>query len=148
MDRRVFLLRLSGAGAGLMLGAGAAMAEAPVDAVIRQLESFGYRNVRVSRTLLGRMRVTGRRGQSSREIVLDPRTGEILRDLVREGGGGRTPELRDDRGTSFSDDGDDDRDNDDRDDDRDNSGSGNSNDDDDDDNSGSGGGSDDDDDDD
>lgn len=76
MDRRVFLLRLSGAGAGLMLGAGAAMAEAPVDAVIRQLEFFGYRNVRVSRTLLGRMRVTGRRGQSSREIVLDPRTGK------------------------------------------------------------------------
>ncbi|WP_143598868.1 hypothetical protein [Pseudothioclava arenosa] len=147
MNRRMFLSRLGAGLAAAALAPGLARAEAPVDAVVRQLESFGYRDVSVRRTLLGRMRITARRGDTEREIVLDPRTGEILRDLLRDRRGRHIPELSDgsSAGRSYDKDSgsyDDDRD--DRDDDDDHSGS-DSDDDDSDDSSGSGSGSDDDD---
>jgi hypothetical protein len=143
MNRRGFLGQL-GAGLALAgLGARPALAESPVDAVIRQLEGFGYRDISVRRTLLGRVRVQARRGADEREIVLDPRTGEILRDLLRARDGGHLPELRDSQGSNSGWGGRDDDDDDDDDDDH--SGPGNGGDDDDD-NSGSGGGDDDDDD--
>ena len=96
-----------------------------VDTVIRQLRADGYSTVTVSRTLLGRARIVGEGGRGAREIVLDRRTGEVLRDW------------RDDRDDDDRHGGDDDRD-DDNDDDRDDDHGGNS---------GSGGGGDDDDDD-
>lgn len=144
MNRRMFLSRLGAGLAAAALAPGLARAEAPVDAVVRQLESFGYRDVSVRRTLLGRMRITARRGDTEREIVLDPRTGEILRDLLRDRRGRHIPELSDgssagrgsDKSSGSDDDYDDDYD--------DHSGSG-SDDDNSDNSSGSGSGSDDDD---
>lgn len=87
MNRRRFLIVTS---ALMALGAGAAQAETAAEAVVRQLKSFGYGDIDVNRTLLGRVRITAARGAVSREIVIDPRTGEVLRDLSRSG---RTPIL-------------------------------------------------------
>ncbi|OJY31696.1 MAG: hypothetical protein BGP11_08880 [Rhodobacterales bacterium 65-51] len=59
----------------------------PADAVqgqiVSQLEEQGYGRIVVSRTFLGRVRVTAERGDRKREIVVNPITGEILRDLLR-----------------------------------------------------------------
>lgn len=51
--------------------------------VTEQLHRQGYSDVSISRTLLGRLRVTAQSSRYRREIVLDPRNGEILRDLRR-----------------------------------------------------------------
>lgn len=112
--------------------------------VTRQLSAQGYRQIESRRTLLGKVVVTARGNGHLREIVIDPRNGALLRDLVREDEGDRD-------GASIARVGDrrggDDPDDDDKDGGDDNSGSGSSGDDDDD-NSGSGSRSDDDDDDD
>ncbi|MFV0385216.1 hypothetical protein [Paracoccus sp. (in: a-proteobacteria)] len=52
------------------------------DAIISQLDQLGYDRIEMSRTLLGRVRVIGERDDRRREIVANPLTGEILRDLV------------------------------------------------------------------
>jgi hypothetical protein len=62
---------------------GPAMAQGPGDQIAAQLKRMGYAEVTVSRTLLGRMRIVGTSSRYRREIVLDPRNGEILRDLRR-----------------------------------------------------------------
>lgn len=80
MNRREFLIF-----GGASLVAGRAGAESPSDAVVRQLRGYGYREIEVGRTLLGRVRITAERGDVTREIVLEPRTGEVLRDLSRSG---------------------------------------------------------------
>ena len=60
------------------------------DYIVRELREDGYRDIRVSRTLLGRMRFTASRNDARREIVVNPRTGEIIRDYIRflRSGGG------------------------------------------------------------
>lgn len=77
-------------GAGLFLtlglGAGQAMAADPVASITRSLEREGYRVASTRRTLLGRVRITATRHGKSREVVIDPRTGEVLRDLVSDTG--------------------------------------------------------------
>lgn len=78
MNRRRFLLI---ALAGAML-ASPALAQTVVDRVVAMLQRAGYGNIEVGRTLLGRVRITGRRDDRTREIVLNPRSGEILRDIV------------------------------------------------------------------
>jgi hypothetical protein len=55
--------------------------------VVAQLKSLGFDEIGVSRTLLGRTRIMAATDRGYREIVLDPRTGEILRDLWQEGRG-------------------------------------------------------------
>jgi hypothetical protein len=50
--------------------------------VVRQLEQQGFDVERVSRTLLGRVRILARRGDQGRELVFDPRNGTILRDFI------------------------------------------------------------------
>ena len=70
----------------LMFGAavGAAsvsVAETYADQVVRQLVAQGYGNIQVEATLLGRLRIKGTNGQGLREIILNPKTGEILRDM-------------------------------------------------------------------
>jgi hypothetical protein len=88
--------------------------------VVAELRSMGYSQISVERTLLGRVKIEAEGSEGSREIIVNPRTGEILRDLfIRASGGNSGRLLRDDS----RDDDDGDRD-DDRDDDRDNSGSG------------------------
>lgn len=49
--------------------------------IVAQLHEQGYRRVTVSRTFLGRIRINAELGQSMREIVMNPLTGEILRDM-------------------------------------------------------------------
>jgi hypothetical protein len=48
--------------------------------VLQSLRSQGYREIWFERTLLNRVRIVAERRGTSREIVLDPRTGDILRD--------------------------------------------------------------------
>lgn len=51
-----------------------------VDQVTEQLVKQGYQRIEVSRTFLGRIRIEATGGGSEREVVLNPRTGQILRD--------------------------------------------------------------------
>jgi hypothetical protein len=118
MNRRDFVLAI-----GATLIAAPALARSTTDSIVAALRAEGYSEIDVSRTLLRRVRIVARSARRRREIVLNPRTGEILRDY--------TERFVDDHWESDFDDEDDDDD-----------------DDDDDDNSGPGGGDDDDDDDD
>jgi uncharacterized membrane protein YgcG len=82
MQRRQFLVPLLAASA-----LAAALAAAPVAAasleeqVVNQLREQGFTEIRMSRTLLGRVRITAEGRGYEREIILNPRTGEILRDF-------------------------------------------------------------------
>lgn len=119
MHRRTLL-----AGLLALLAAGPAFARAElVDDIVRQLEKRGYTSITVSDTWLGRVRILAEGPKGSREIILNPATGEILRDLKRSKGKGGSDLLDDE-------DEDEDSDTDDSDDDSDNSGSGKSGDDD------------------
>ncbi|MEL6587411.1 MAG: hypothetical protein AAFY65_03405 [Pseudomonadota bacterium] len=71
----------------VLLGLGALLVAAPKSAmaavreqVVAQLRAQGYRDIRVTRTFLGRLRIVARNGRHTREIILNPATGEILRD--------------------------------------------------------------------
>ena len=91
MFRRAFLLGLAVA----VSGAGPGLAQGYADTLLAELRREGYRDIVVSRTLLGRLRVQAARNGRLREIVLNPNTGEILRDLwlVESGddtGGGKS----------------------------------------------------------
>lgn len=77
--RRLVLGALAGA---FVLPASSATAESVREQIVRQLQAQGFGDVRVGRTLLGRLRITARRGNLVREIIANPWTGEILRDYV------------------------------------------------------------------
>lgn len=79
MNRRIFLIGV----AGLALAAGAALAADPAQVVIDRLRTEGFENITAARTFIGRIRITASKRGQSREVVIDPRTGEILRDLIR-----------------------------------------------------------------
>ena len=51
--------------------------------ILNELREDGYEEVRISRTLLGRMRFVATNNRSRREIVVNPITGVILRDYIR-----------------------------------------------------------------
>ena len=57
------------------------------DSIIRQLRDQGFAGIEVNRTLLGRLRITAQSRKLEREIILNPATGEILRDYWEERGG-------------------------------------------------------------
>lgn len=57
-----------------------AAADTMADTVSRQLRDQGYERVETSYTWLGRLRVDAVQGDMRREIVINPNTGEILRD--------------------------------------------------------------------
>lgn len=77
MQRRQFLVTLAAATAmGPM-----ALAASYSDQIVAQLMDQGFRNITVSRTLLGRIRIRAQSDVGWREIILNPNTGEILRDL-------------------------------------------------------------------
>lgn len=65
----------------LLLSAGAAHGLGIADRVAQQLRAEGYVEVTISRTLLGRTRIYAIGPNGTREIIIDPRNGEILRDL-------------------------------------------------------------------
>jgi hypothetical protein len=127
MNRRHLLGLLA---AGALAAAGPALALTMEERLIGQLRAQGFDRISVSRTLLGRTRIVAVAADQRREIIFNPRTGEILRDFWESlsGTGGDLLDLADDgqgrgRGRGRGRGGDDDRD-DDKDDDDDNSGSG------------------------
>lgn len=69
--------------------AGAAAAEQVSDAIARQLRQQGYTEITVTRTFLGRERIVATSPTREREIIVNPRTREILRDYTeaRDGAG-------------------------------------------------------------
>ena len=82
MQRRQFLVRLLTASAlAAGLAAGPVAAASLQDQVVDQLRAQGFTEIRVSRTLLGRIRIAAHGNGYEREIILNPRTGEILRDF-------------------------------------------------------------------
>jgi len=77
MKRRDFILAMAGG----LAAATPALASEYADGVVRQLRQQGYVSISVATTLLGRTRITATRRGGTREIILNPKTGEILRDL-------------------------------------------------------------------
>lgn len=70
----------------LVAGALAALpasAQTYAETLVELLKQDGYTRVATSRTMLGRTRVVAYGDTFIREIILDPNTGEILRDLSR-----------------------------------------------------------------
>lgn len=61
------------------IGAPAA-AEDIQDVLVGQLTEQGFTRIQIGRTFLGRVRIVATSPDYSREIIFNPRTGEILRD--------------------------------------------------------------------
>lgn len=56
------------------------LAQTAQDSIVRQLTQQGFRDITVSRTFLGRVRIMAMSDDLRREIVFNPATGEIIRD--------------------------------------------------------------------
>lgn len=52
------------------------------DDIVAQLRAQGFSQINVSRTFLGRVKIEAQAPALHREIVLNPKTGEILRDYT------------------------------------------------------------------
>ena len=92
MQRRVFF-------SGLLIAAlmaGVAMASDFQASVLAQLRAQGFSDIHVETTWLGRLKITAQRRGAGREIVLNPRTGEILRDILSTRDGSVQPRISDD----------------------------------------------------
>lgn len=81
MERRHFIARGLAALAVQAVASLPAFAATYVEQIVSQLRAQGFEHIEVSRTWLGRARIGADRGDVSREIVLNPNTGEVLRDL-------------------------------------------------------------------
>ena len=64
----------------LVCSASASLAETQ-DEVVAQMKAEGYNSIDVSTTWLRRVRIVGEGAPGSREVVIDPRNGEVLRDF-------------------------------------------------------------------
>lgn len=64
------------------MSAAPAMADVFSDSIVQQLERQGFRSISTERTWLGRTRITAEGRSGQREIIVNPNTGEILRDLL------------------------------------------------------------------
>ena len=80
MKRRAFLLGIASA-TTLVVSTGTAMAASYTEDVVAQLVKLGFVNITAETTLLGRVKIKAQRSDGVREIVINPRTGEILRDV-------------------------------------------------------------------
>jgi hypothetical protein len=101
------MMRLKSLATGLCLSvvlAGPGWADPLQDQVTAALEAQGYDVVSVGRTWLGRVRILAESDALRREIVLNPTTGEVLRDysvrLVADGATGLGFESDDDAGST------------------------------------------------
>jgi hypothetical protein len=105
MERRRFLVTLVGGLAGGMSLALPAFADAAAD-VVAQLTRQGFTGIEVTTTWLGRVRIRASRDGGVREIVLNPNSGEILRDIwMAADGTGQAPTIVDDVDSGSDDDG-------------------------------------------
>ena len=50
---------------------------------VKQLQLDGYDEIEVKRTWLGRVRIIAEKDEIEREVILNPNTGEVLRDYSR-----------------------------------------------------------------
>ena len=98
MDRRFFLTVLGGA----VATASGAFAAAFADVVVDQLRAQGYETLVIERTLLGRVRILAQKAGKTREIILNPRTGEILRDVLTDASGEVVPQIASSGGSGSS----------------------------------------------
>lgn len=62
--------------------ASAALAETPQDRLLAALVAEGYTIEQTERTWLGRLRIIAIKGDLRREVVINPGTGEVLRDIA------------------------------------------------------------------
>lgn len=67
----------------LALGAASAAAATYEQRLMAHLRTLGYGEITLSFTLLGRAQIVAVSKDDTREIVLNPRTGEILRDVAQ-----------------------------------------------------------------
>ncbi|SMX46113.1 hypothetical protein [Maliponia aquimaris] len=88
---------LCGVVACLVAGVPAARAETVEERIVGQLSREGYRQIAVSRTFLGRIRITASGSRGRREIILNPSTGAILRDYLDDDDRDDKVRTRDDR---------------------------------------------------
>lgn len=91
MKRRDFL----GGICGVVMTPAVAWARDYSDGIVRELKRNGYRINSVARTLLGRVKIVASNRRGVREIIVNPATGEILRDLWVSGGGATDVALED-----------------------------------------------------
>lgn len=89
MDRRVLLSVLCAS----LVTASAGLAASYEEAVVAQLRAQGYTRITLERTLLGRVRILSHMGSGKREIILNPRTGEVLRDILLDAEGNIAPQI-------------------------------------------------------
>lgn len=54
-----------------------------ISVVAEELADQGYQVSKISKTFWGRVKIVANKGDLEREVVVNPNTGEILRDLVR-----------------------------------------------------------------
>jgi hypothetical protein len=97
-----------------------AAAQSVEDQVVAQLQEQGFSGIEVHRTFLGRLRFTAESGHFYRELVINPQTGEVLRDYIRrleDNDGDKVPRILIPNRTSSEENDDDDEDDDDGDDD-------------------------------
>lgn len=80
-------LKLAGLVLGLALAGGPVLAQSLQDSLIAQLRTQGFVEFQVSQTLLGRLRIVAIGPDYRREIVINPSSGEILRDYITTLGG-------------------------------------------------------------
>ena len=97
MERRIFLNGLFAA-ATLVVTSTAAFSATFAEDVVAQLTHQGFFNIVVETTWLGRVRIVANRRDGQREIVLNPRTGEVLRDTWQIIGKASTTPIIDDVG--------------------------------------------------
>lgn len=81
MRRRQLLIGLAAVAGTHLCTGNAALAAGFADQIVAQLRKQGFGNIVVERTWLGRTRILAERSDARREIILNPSTGEILRDL-------------------------------------------------------------------
>ena len=94
MKRRAFLIVLA-VMTVLQTGfAAPAVAATAADQIVTQLREQGFTDIDVEQTWLGRTRIVAERKDTSREIILNPGTGEILRDLWLQKGGKGAPKVK------------------------------------------------------
>ena len=77
MNRRKLITILMGAA----LLPAVALAQDVGAGIVAQLQAQGFTKISVETTWLGRLRIIAARADGQREIIANPRTGEILRDI-------------------------------------------------------------------
>ncbi len=66
----------------VLASTGIARADGVTESITRQLRQQGYTEITVTRTFLGRARIVAESPSQDREIIVNPRTSEILRDYT------------------------------------------------------------------